>query len=138
MKLQNYLRKYASCDSMVRIFIIDDDKDIVFLFRQLLNLSGHEVVATAYNGDQAIKIFKELQSKEKKPDVILLDYRMPFKNGIEVTKELLTINPGCKILIISADTSIKDSAIEAGAFSFLEKPTDFNQLNNEIIHLGSI
>ncbi|MHA1228719.1 MAG: response regulator [Candidatus Hodarchaeales archaeon] len=122
---------------MVKIFIIDDDKDIVFLFRQLLNLSGHEVVATAFDGVQAVKVFKELQSGEKNPDVILLDYRMPLKNGIEVTKELLKINPECKILIISADTSVKSLAIEAGAFSFIEKPTDFNQLNNEIIHLSS-
>ena len=53
---------------------------------------------------------------------------MPLKDGLETTKEILSINPHCKIIFISADYSIRDKALEMGAIDFLEKPINFNSL----------
>lgn len=53
---------------------------------------------------------------------------MPLKNGLETTKELLRIDPNCKIIFISADYSVKNEALEQGAIDFLEKPIDFSTL----------
>lgn len=110
---------------IAKIFIIDDDVDIVLLFEQFLDIKGHEIVAKAYNGEEAIKIFENLQTK---PDIILMDHRMPVKNGLETLKEMLIINPEIKIIFVSADYTIRNKAIETGAIDFLEKPVDFSAL----------
>ena len=48
-----------------------------------------------------------------------MDHRMPSKDGIEVTEEILSINPNTKIIFVSADYSIRDKALEVGAIDFL-------------------
>ncbi|MFX1454167.1 MAG: response regulator [Promethearchaeota archaeon] len=116
---------YLGGNSISKIFIIDDDKDIVLLFEQSLKLKGHEIVAKAFNGEETLKTYKGFQNA---PDIILMDHRMPVKNGIEVTKEILTINPKCKIIFINANYSVRDKALETGATDFLEKPIEFESL----------
>jgi len=53
---------------------------------------------------------------------------MPSKDGIEVTEEILSINPNTKIIFVSADYNIRDKALNVGAVDFLEKPIDFTNL----------
>lgn len=62
------------------------------------------------------------------PDFILMDHRMPVKNGLEATKELLKSKPNLKIIFVSADISIKNKALEAGALDFIKKPFDLKTL----------
>ncbi len=52
----------------------------------------------------------------KKPDIILMDHRMPKKNGIEASKEILKINGKTKIIFLSADSSIKEEVLSIGVF----------------------
>jgi len=59
---------------MARIFIVDDDIDIVNLFEQFLKMQGHKITAKAFNGEEAIDIIKNLQNK---PDIVIMDHRMP-------------------------------------------------------------
>ncbi|MFX0142392.1 MAG: response regulator [Candidatus Hodarchaeota archaeon] len=105
--------------------MVDDDVDIVNLFEQFLKLEGHEIVGKAYNGEEALDIYRNFQDL---PDIILMDHRMPSKDGLETTKEILSINLDCKIIFISADYSVREKALEVGAIEFLEKPIDFNTL----------
>jgi len=67
-----------------------------------------------------------------KPDVILMDFRMPFKNGLEVTKEILKIDNNSKIIFTSADNSIKNLALSIGVISFKEKPFKHEKLIKNI------
>ena len=110
---------------MAKIFLIDDDLDVILLFEQFLAIEGHEIVAKAYNGEEAIDTFKKFQDK---PDIVLMDYRMPLKNGLETTKEILSIDSESKIIFISADYTVRKKAFEAGAIDFLEKPFDLSTL----------
>ena len=107
------------------IFIIDDDLDIVLLFEKYLVLKGHEIVAKAYNGEEAIETFKKLQYK---PDIIIMDHRMPLKNGLETTKEILSLGFDTKIIFVSADYTARTNALKIGAIDFLDKPVDLNSL----------
>ena len=90
-----------------------------------MKLKGHEIVGKAFNGEEALEIYRSFQDF---PDIILMDHRMPAKDGLETTKEILSINLDCKIIFISADYSVRDKALEVGAIDFLEKPIDFNTL----------
>ena len=95
----------------------------------MLESSGFQVVGTAENGEKAIQIYNKFPIK---PDLILMDHRMPVKNGIEATKEILLINGKSKIIFLSADKSVKKLAFDSGAVGFLAKPFSFESLVNEI------
>ncbi|NVM16891.1 MAG: response regulator [Candidatus Lokiarchaeota archaeon] len=114
---------------MATIFLIDDDSSIVTLFDKFLTILGHEIVAKAYNGDEAVKIFHEFRIS---PDVILMDHRMPKKDGLTAAKEILRLNNKSKIIFFSADYSIKEKALALGAKYFLEKPFQLDKLSNVI------
>ncbi|MFX1419980.1 MAG: response regulator [Promethearchaeota archaeon] len=115
--------------NIAKIFIIEDDVDIVRLFEQFLKLEGHEIIAKAFNGVDALEIYTNLKNA---PDIIIMDHRMPSKDGIETTKEIIAINPNCKIIFVSADYTVKDQALNVGAIDFLEKPIDFATLIRKI------
>jgi len=111
------------------IFLIDDDLSIMKLFDKFLTIIGHEIVAKACNGEEAVKLFHEFQ---KIPDLILMDHRMPKKDGLTATKEILRFNHSSKIIFISADYSIKDRALALGAKYFLKKPFKLDKLSHVI------
>ena len=71
---------------MVKIFIVDDDDSILKLYERFLEFKGFDVIDHAKNGIEAVN--KYLMFKNK-PDLIIMDYHMPFKNGIEATKEII-------------------------------------------------
>ena len=104
---------------MAKIMIVDDEEDLLSLYSEMVTLLGHELVATSTNGEEAIKKFIEL---EEHPDIIILDHRMPFRNGLETAKEILNVDPEEKIIFISADSSVRRASLEIGAIVFLDKP----------------
>jgi two-component SAPR family response regulator len=120
---------------IAKILIVDDDVDIVNLFEQFLKLGGHTIAGKAFNGEEALDVFKNLQNK---PDIVIMDHRMPSKNGLDTTKELLSIKPEIKIIFVSADYTVGNQAFEVGAIDFLEKPIDFNTVNSMIEKYSSI
>jgi two-component system chemotaxis response regulator CheY len=80
---------------------------------------GHEVVAEAANGVEAVARFKEVQ-----PDVTTLDITMPEKDGIEALREILSASPGAKVIMCSAlgqESKVLES-IKIGAKDFVVKP----------------
>jgi two-component system chemotaxis response regulator CheY len=117
---------------MTSIMVVDDEVFIVDLYRDILKLKGYEVVATAYDGDEAVKKFKTM---EKRPDIIILDHRMPIKNGIDTMRDILSIDRNSKILFVSADTMIENDAIRFGAAGFLSKPFRMDELVESIERL---
>ena len=70
----------------VKVFIIEDDIDMQKLYNQYFKLNGINVIGNAYNGIEALKMLKNSMPK---PDYIIIDYRMPIMDGIEVTKQVL-------------------------------------------------
>ena len=109
------------------IFIVDDNKDIQVINKTLLDLLGFEVKGIASNGKEAVEMFNSFNHK---PDIILMDYRMPEKNGLEATREILQIDPDTKIIFASADTTMKEESLALGVVDFLEKPFSSQSLLN--------
>lgn len=88
-------------------------------------MNGFQVIASAYDGMEAVDTYSKLNPK---PDIILMDYRMPMKDGVTATQEIRQMNPVCKIIFLSADETARESAMLAGASSFLIKPVRFAHL----------
>lgn len=108
------------------IFLVDDDPDILVLYRIMIERNkGYSILDTATNGQEAMEKYKKFN---KKPDLIIMDHRMPVKNGIEATKEILELDGNARILFVSADVSVRAKALEIGAIGFLEKPSTMDVL----------
>jgi two-component system chemotaxis response regulator CheY len=110
---------------VARIFVVDDEIYLQHLYADLLGIVGHQIVDTAFNGEEAVLKFETM---ELKPDLIIMDHRMPIKNGVEATKEILAMQPKAKVLFISADVSQENRVAEIGAVGFLEKPFPMDKL----------
>jgi two-component system chemotaxis response regulator CheY len=111
--------------NMVTIFIIDDEAILHRLYKDVFAIRGHQVVADAYDGEEAVQKYTYL---EKKPEVIILDHRMPNKDGIEAMRDILDIEPTAKIVFISADANVREQALENGAISFGLKPVTIRHM----------
>ena len=114
---------------MNKIFIVDDDDSILRLYKIFLEFKGFDVIDRAQNGVEAID--KYLRFKIK-PDLIIMDYHMPFKDGIETTKDILKIDSNVKIFLISGDNTIKKEALAAGAIDFKKKPFSLQELYSSV------
>jgi CheY-like chemotaxis protein len=95
----------------------------------MINFKGHDVVGIASDGPECLE---KIQDLPQQPDFIILDYRMPLMNGLDTTKQLLKLNSNLKIIILSADSTVKSSALDAGAVAFFSKPVSMDDLFYEI------
>jgi two-component system chemotaxis response regulator CheY len=101
------------------ILIVDDDNFLHKVLERILTIAGHRVVGHAYDGAEAVERFRQLNPK---PEIILMDHRMPVMSGAAATREILGSSPGVKVLFVSADETVRQEALEAGALGFLTKP----------------
>ncbi len=114
---------------MARVLIVEDDDSLRNLYRIALKLKGHDVVGTAGDGNEAVDMFKNFSIK---PDIIIMDHRMPGKNGLEATKEIMKMDGKSKVIFASADKSVREEAILLGASSFKPKPFTLEKLCSNI------
>ena len=80
---------------MIRAVVIDDDKDTIQLFSDLLTSNGIKVVGKGYNGQDAVYLFQKL-----KPDILFLDILMPVYDGIFALKKIRDADPEAKIVAL--------------------------------------
>ncbi|MBS4172975.1 response regulator transcription factor [Bacillus sp. FJAT-49736] len=104
---------------MIKIIIVDDQPLVREGLGSLLNLRPEiEVVGTAGDGLEALDI-----AQEKKPDIVLMDIRMPNMNGVEGTRALLDKLPNLKVLMLTTfnDSDLIYDALQQGASGYLLK-----------------
>jgi DNA-binding NtrC family response regulator len=106
------------------ILIIDDDLMMLNALTTLLEAEDYSI-KTSPDGEDGIRSFRE-----HKPDVVLLDLRLPAKNGIEVLKEIKRVDTKAKVIIITGfpTPEVREEAMAKGAFYFYEKTSDINDL----------
>jgi DNA-binding NtrC family response regulator len=107
-----------------KILVVDDERDTCRMISFILEKEGYKV-AKVYDGEQAIK-----KIKAKGYNLMILDYKLPDINGIDVLKEVHQIDPSLKVIMISAYGSpcIKSMAKKFGVYRFLDKPFDVKKL----------
>lgn len=109
---------------MAKILVIDDEKSIRDTLKEILEYEDHKVDLAA-DGEEGLEQFKN-----NKYDIVLLDIKMPKKDGIEVLEDIFGVATDVPVIMISGHGNI-DTAVESikkGAYDFIEKPLDLNRL----------
>lgn len=102
----------------MRILIAEDETIIRLDVRTLLEKAGHEVVAEARDGEEAVAL-----AAEHDPDLIVMDVRMPHLDGIEAARQISDRKPVPIVMLTAyAEEDLVTRASEAGAFAYLVKP----------------
>lgn len=108
----------------MRILIVDDESLIRMDIRDILESEMHEVVGEASNGVDAISLCKEL-----KPDVVLMDVKMPKLDGIEAARQIGYNHLAPVVLLTSySQQDLVVKARESGVYGYLIKPVREEQL----------
>jgi two-component system, chemotaxis family, chemotaxis protein CheY len=113
----------------LNILVVDDSLITIKKLTQLLEKIGHNVIAHARTGQEAIE-----QYKLTKPDLVTMDITMPGMNGIEVTKIIIEEDPNALIIMVTShgqEQMVVDS-IEVGAKGYILKPIKSDQLQEAI------
>ncbi|MEO8577196.1 MAG: response regulator [Gemmatimonadales bacterium] len=108
------------------ILVVDDNEDNANIIRDYLESRGYPI-SVAYNGDEAMALFKTVQ-----PVVVLLDVMMPGRDGWQVCREMKANAEGrpLRVVMVTAlqDWMDKRQAIETGADDYVEKPFELANL----------
>lgn len=113
---------------MIRIVIAEDQRMLLGALGSLLNLEDDmEVVGQASNGEEAVKLVKQLQ-----PDICIMDIEMPSKTGLEAAEELKAFD--CKVIILTtfARSGYFQRALKAGVKGYLLKDSPSEELASSI------
>lgn len=99
------------------------------IVRMLADIDGYQVVGDAKSGEEAVT-----KARILKPDVVLMDVKMPGIGGLEATKKLLSANPAIKIIAVTAcdDDVYPTRLIQAGAMGYVTKGADFTEITDAI------
>jgi len=99
------------------------------IVRMLADVNGYQVVGDAKSGEEAVTKMRKLM-----PDVVLMDVKMTGMGGLEATKKLLSINPGVKIIAVTAcdDNLYPTRLMQAGAMGYVTKGAEFNEITDAI------
>ena len=107
-----------------RVLIVDDEKNIRRTFKMVLESEGFDV-SVAETGEEALKVFQK-----EKPDVVVLDVKLPGIDGIETLRRIKKQEPELPVIMISGHGTIATAvdATRSGAFDFVEKPLSKERL----------
>ena len=104
-----------------RVLITDDSKFVIKQLTQILVSENYDIVGSALDGEEAIKLYQEL-----KPDLVTLDITMPKMDGITALAKIMEYDKNAKIVMVSAlgKEDLVKQALIGGAKNFITKPLD--------------
>ena len=113
----------------LKLLLVDDEDDFRLATSTTLKRRGFEVEEAA-NGEEALACIKQ-----KRPDIVLLDMKMPGMSGIETLKEIRAIDANLPVIILTGhgDYDSAMAGIKLEIVDFLQKPVDVDQLGHDVI-----
>jgi len=119
-------------ENNVCVGIVDDEVALVRTYQLLFKHKKIPLCFVALDGKEAVEKFG---SSHPRPKVMIIDYRLPYASGIEVMREIHKLEPGTKMIFISADGDIGPESLKSGANVFLKKPVSIEILLDNVCSL---
>lgn len=114
---------------MKNILIVEDDEPQRILYKEEFSGMGYKV-QLAVNGEEALHL-----ANAERPDLVILDIKMPGISGLDVLQELLKDGPKIPIIINSAYSHYKDHFMSWAADAYIVKSSDLTELKNEVVRI---
>ena len=111
---------------MAKLLVVDDEKNLRALYQTELTRDGHEVVV-AFDGQEALRLLDQ-----EKPDLVVLDIRMPGIDGLETMARLLSRENTLPVILNTAYSSYRDSFLSWSADAYVIKSSDLTELKSKI------
>ncbi len=107
-----------------KVLVVDDEVEFAVTLSERLRLRDYDAKAV-YSADDALSI-----ARSERPDVILLDLKMPKMSGIEVLKTIKEDTPDIEVILLTGHVDIENEieGIKLGAFDYIMKPVDIEEL----------
>jgi DNA-binding NarL/FixJ family response regulator len=118
----------------MRVLIADDQKSVGTSLAEMVGLCHHHVAEVVSTGMEAIQAYDR-----HRPDVVLMDYRMPGLNGAEATAAVLAAAPATRVICLTASVTTEevDEVLAAGAVACVTKDEDFDRLVAVVCEAGA-
>ncbi|MFW9990941.1 MAG: response regulator [Candidatus Odinarchaeota archaeon] len=125
---------------MKSVLIVEDDKDLAFLYNLAFKIGKHyQVVGTVSNGLEAVNFLEErIKSGNELPDIVMIDYRMPLMDGLTVIAWIReTYGEKILIILVTADPYAMKAADQAGLRidGYLKKPFKLSEMWEQMNHI---
>ncbi len=115
---------------MIKVLVVEDNEQNMYLIEFMLKKHDYEVIK-AWDGEEGVNL-----AIEKLPDLIIMDWQMSKKDGIQATKEIREVEALKEVPILFCTSNVmpgdKDKAYKAGATGYLEKPINTDTFIEEI------
>ena len=114
---------------MIRILVVDDEEEVCDLLREFLTKKKYEVLTAS----DATKVSQLVEAE--RPHMVLLDIRMPQKDGVTLLKEIKEIDRDIGVIMVSAvrDEETAKKALNLGADGYITKPIDLDYLETNVL-----
>lgn len=113
----------------LRVLVVDDEDAVREVVADTIQYAGHDVVGTAKDGAEAVT-----RAQELKPDLVVMDIKMPRMNGVEAMRAILAGGTARWVMLISGEYRTlgftKEDISNSGAAAFMEKPFDVTRFLN--------
>ncbi|MGA7900009.1 MAG: response regulator [Nitrososphaeraceae archaeon] len=123
------MKNFKNIPNSRKVMIIEDEEDLLILYKDYLRKNGCEVMATSTTAEEIL-----LDYKSYRPDFLIMDYKLPgSKNGLQAAKEIFVADPRAKIIILTAFDEVKqemkrDKYFEGKDIKIIIKPIQMSQL----------
>ena len=113
----------------MKVLIIDDNALTRYTIKTLLLKLEHEVVGEVENGEAALKAYAG-----SKPDIVFLDLILPGKSGVEILEDILKLDPGAKVVILTAveQDELDQKLANRGVSGVIRKPFSFEEFKEAV------
>jgi len=118
-----------------RILIVDDEKDMHDLMKIYITKAGLDIeVHSAFTGEEGVKMYEEMLKKRKKPELVVMDLKLPGIDGAEATERIISIDKNANVYGFTAYFGTKQAKklIEAGAKGVIPRPIGFGGFVEEL------
>jgi CheY-like chemotaxis protein len=115
----------------IRVLVVEDSKTMQTFLQNLLKKEDYDVVV-AGDGDAGLKLFQQALIANNPFDIVMTDVVMPGMSGLEVLKQVKTLNHDTVVVVLTSDSNVETAieALNSGANNFLHKPPDSEEILN--------